>query len=319
MPSGSHGEPHTARSAVPAASLGQRPTTDDDAELLDEEEVRQERSRLDTYYLADRRQSGELHGIYYTAAPEVSSPTQPQDAATTAHHMSSSPCNMPQISLPRQGSAAAQLGPVHEDFAVAEPAGAADVEQQSDDRDNKVQELLAPISEATTGHPPLTLGFHQLSVWAPVNPKKDNWAEKAWKRCISRGKAVANPKRQILYSLSGQVRPGEVLALMGPSGSGKTSLLTVLGGRSAMKYKGHVTVNGAPYTKATRRRIGFVLQDDVLFESLTVKETLTYAALLRLPGSMKHEEKLQRVDTVVDALGLRKSVDTIIGEQVVTQ
>lgn len=32
-----------------------------------------------------------------------------------------------------------------------------------------------------------------------------------------------------------------------------------------------VTVNGAPYTKATRRRIGFVLQDDVLFESLTVK------------------------------------------------
>lgn len=32
-----------------------------------------------------------------------------------------------------------------------------------------------------------------------------------------------------------------------------------------------VTVNGQPYSKATRKRIGFVLQDDVLYESLTVK------------------------------------------------
>jgi ABC-type multidrug transport system ATPase subunit len=34
-------------------------------------------------------------------------------------------------------------------------------------------------------------------------------------------------------------------------------------------------VNGQPYTKATRKRIGFVLQDDVLYESLTVKVSLT--------------------------------------------
>jgi len=32
-----------------------------------------------------------------------------------------------------------------------------------------------------------------------------------------------------------------------------------------------VSVNGQPYSKATRKRIGFVLQDDVLYESLTVK------------------------------------------------
>ena len=32
-----------------------------------------------------------------------------------------------------------------------------------------------------------------------------------------------------------------------------------------------MSVNGAPYSKATRKRIGFVLQDDVLYESLTVK------------------------------------------------
>jgi ABC-type uncharacterized transport system YnjBCD ATPase subunit len=48
----------------------------------------------------------------------------------------------------------------------------------------------------------------------------------------------------LAVSAVGQIRPNEVLALMGPSGSGKTSLLTVLGGRSAMKFKGQSTLGG---------------------------------------------------------------------------
>jgi ABC-type multidrug transport system ATPase subunit len=44
------------------------------------------------------------------------------------------------------------------------------------------------------------------------------------------------------------------------------------------------------------------------------QETLSYAALLRLPASMSRADKLGRVEQVIDALGLRKSKDTIIGE-----
>ncbi|KAG2493515.1 hypothetical protein HYH03_008330 [Edaphochlamys debaryana] len=123
------------------------------------------------------------------------------------------------------------------------------------------------------------------------------------------------PRRQILYDVSGKVVPGQVLALMGPSGSGKTSLLSVLGGRapSQVEVRGHVTVDGVPLTKAVRRRIGFVLQDDVLYETLTVHETLLYAAQLRLPGGMSAAEKRRRVDAVLAGLGLSKSRDTIIG------
>jgi hypothetical protein len=44
------------------------------------------------------------------------------------------------------------------------------------------------------------------------------------------------------------------------------------------------------------------------------QETLSYAALLRLPAAMSRADKLGRVEQVIDALGLRKSKDTIIGE-----
>lgn len=47
---------------------------------------------------------------------------------------------------------------------------------------------------------------------------------------------------------------------------------------------------------------------------LRPQETLTYAALLRLPGSMTRKQKYERVDTVMEALGLVKSQNTIIGE-----
>lgn len=48
-----------------------------------------------------------------------------------------------------------------------------------------------------------------------------------------------------------------------------------------------------------------------------LQETLGYAALLRLPRAMSRDEKLERVDTVLEALGLAKSKDTIIGRYAV--
>ncbi|KAJ9515493.1 hypothetical protein QJQ45_016484 [Haematococcus lacustris] len=127
--------------------------------------------------------------------------------------------------------------------------------------------------------------------------------------------ARAAGERQILHAVTGHVMPGQVLALMGPSGSGKTSLLSVLGGRSprAIKLEGNILINGERMSKAMRRRIGFVLQDDVLYETLTVLETLTYAGLLRLPNAMSRADKRARVDAVIEVLGLSKSRDTIIG------
>eukprot|EP00252_Welwitschia_mirabilis_P020790 TRINITY_DN5172_c0_g1_i1.p1 TRINITY_DN5172_c0_g1~~TRINITY_DN5172_c0_g1_i1.p1 ORF type:complete len:686 (-),score=86.33 TRINITY_DN5172_c0_g1_i1:652-2709(-) len=120
-------------------------------------------------------------------------------------------------------------------------------------------------------------------------------------------------EKEILHGVTGSVGPGEVLAMMGPSGSGKTSLLNLLGGRTRQNASGSITYNDQPYIKSLKRRIGFVTQDDVLYPHLTVKETLTYAALLRLPHTLTKQQKKQRALEVIRDLGLERCQDTIIG------
>ncbi|KAM0890096.1 hypothetical protein ACQ4PT_027281 [Festuca glaucescens] len=123
---------------------------------------------------------------------------------------------------------------------------------------------------------------------------------------------VKGAEREILSGISGSACPGEVLALMGPSGSGKTTLLSMLGGRAAAD-EGCISYNDEPFGKSLKRRIGFVTQDDVLFTHLTVRETLTYAALLRLPRTMTREQKKERALDIIYELGLERCQDTMIG------
>ncbi|XP_052729463.1 ABC transporter G family member 22 isoform X2 [Vigna angularis] len=121
-------------------------------------------------------------------------------------------------------------------------------------------------------------------------------------------------ENDILKGITGSVNPGEVLALMGPSGSGKTSLLNLLGGRLIQStIGGSITYNDQPYSKFLKSRIGFVTQDDVLFPHLTVRETLTYAARLRLPNILTKEQKEKRALDVIEELGLERCQDTMIG------
>ncbi|XP_054819464.1 ABC transporter G family member 22-like isoform X2 [Prosopis cineraria] len=125
---------------------------------------------------------------------------------------------------------------------------------------------------------------------------------------------TANEEKDILNGITGSVNPGEVLALMGPSGSGKTTLLNLLGGRLIQSTAGgSITYNDQPYTKYLKSKIGFVTQDDVLFPHLTVKETLTYAARLRLPDTFTKDQKEKRALDVIYELGLERCKDTMIG------
>ncbi|MCL7039664.1 hypothetical protein MKW94_010744 [Papaver nudicaule] len=121
-------------------------------------------------------------------------------------------------------------------------------------------------------------------------------------------------EKNILNGITGSASPGEVLALMGPSGSGKTTLLSLLSGRLIETAPGgSITYNDQTYSKSLKRRIGFVTQDDVLFPHLTVRETLTYAALLRLPKTLTKQHKEERAMDIICDLGLERCQDTMIG------
>lgn len=126
-----------------------------------------------------------------------------------------------------------------------------------------------------------------------------------------------NNWRTILKEISGEVLPGEMLAMMGPSGSGKTTLLTTLAGRrssSSIIMTGSITYNNTPFSSSLNRLTGFVTQDDILYPHLTVFETLLYTALLRLPKSINKQQKVSHVKTIITQFGLVNCRDNIIGD-----
>src|SRR5450755_322566 len=81
-------------------------------------------------------------------------------------------------------------------------------------------------------------------------------------------------RRQILFDVSAEIYPGEIVVMTGPSGSGKTTLLTLIGClRSAqegsLRVLGH-ELNGASDSLRARirRQIGFIFQAHNLLEML---------------------------------------------------
>jgi ABC-type multidrug transport system ATPase subunit len=120
----------------------------------------------------------------------------------------------------------------------------------------------------------------------------------------------------ILSKISFDIQPGQVIAIMGSSGSGKTSLLNALAGRDAKSQTaGSIQLNGQTLKKFdTSRYLAYVQQMDYLMPYLTVRETLRYAAELRLDASLSKTEKYELVEEVILELGLKECANTLIGD-----
>ncbi|XP_073897880.1 broad substrate specificity ATP-binding cassette transporter ABCG2-like isoform X1 [Castor canadensis] len=114
---------------------------------------------------------------------------------------------------------------------------------------------------------------------------------------------------EVLSNINGIMKPG-LNAIMGPPGGGKSLLLDVLAARKDPHgLSGDVLLNGAPRPANFKCISGYVEQDDVVMDNLTVRENLQFSAALRLPTTMRNDEKNERINTIIKELGLDAVAD----------
>ena len=118
-----------------------------------------------------------------------------------------------------------------------------------------------------------------------------------------------------MHDLSFTLKNGELLAIMGGSGTGKTTLLSLLNG-SMKPQQGTITINGHDIAEPQAKDlIGFVPQDDLLIEELTVYQNLWFTAKLCFEG-LSDEEIDRRVMKTLKDLGLDATKDLKVGSAI---
>ncbi|CAF1088269.1 unnamed protein product [Rotaria sordida] len=70
-----------------------------------------------------------------------------------------------------------------------------------------------------------------------------------------------------------------------------------------------------PISSVFRYMVGYVVQDDIFSGTLTVRENLLFSANLRLPQSVTVGERLERVDKIIEQLGLSECANTRMGTE----
>uniref|UniRef100_A0A8C2XA83 ATP-binding cassette, sub-family G (WHITE), member 2a n=1 Tax=Cyclopterus lumpus TaxID=8103 RepID=A0A8C2XA83_CYCLU len=113
------------------------------------------------------------------------------------------------------------------------------------------------------------------------------------------------------------MKPG-LNAIMGATGSGKSSFLDVLAARKdPAGLSGEVLIDGAHQPPNFKCLSGYVVQDDVVMGTLTVRENFRFSAALRLPKSVSQKEKEEKVEKLIQELGLGRVADSRVGTQLI--
>ena len=115
-------------------------------------------------------------------------------------------------------------------------------------------------------------------------------------------------RKQILFKISTEIQPGEIVLMMGPSGSGKTTLLTLIGAlrstqEGSMKVLGQ-ELNGAPNRLSVelRRNIGYIFQAHNLLNSLTARQNVQMS--MELHENLSERERRHGAEEMLEAVGL---------------
>ncbi|KAL1822524.1 hypothetical protein ACET3Z_009302 [Daucus carota] len=126
---------------------------------------------------------------------------------------------------------------------------------------------------------------------------------------------VNDERLQLLRDISGSFRPGVLTALVGVSGAGKTTLMDVLAGRKTGGYvEGSIYISGYPKNQETFTRVcAYCEQNDIHSPNVTVYESLSYSAWLRLSSDVTTETRKAFIEEIMDLVELDPIRHAIVG------
>jgi len=125
-------------------------------------------------------------------------------------------------------------------------------------------------------------------------------------------------RKQILFEVSDEIEPGQIVIITGPSGSGKTTLITLIGAlrstqEGSLQVLGHeLRGASAPELNEVRKEIGFIFQAHNLLDSLSASQNVEMSALI--DPEVSRAEAARRSREILEQVGLRDEVDRFPNE-----
>ncbi|TPX57986.1 hypothetical protein CcCBS67573_g09198 [Chytriomyces confervae] len=121
--------------------------------------------------------------------------------------------------------------------------------------------------------------------------------------------------KTILQGVTGEIRSKRMTAIIGPSGAGKTTFMNVLMGKVS-RTGGELFINGEKTEMHLYKKIvGYVPQEDIMINHLTVRENVLHAARVRLPRHWTAKQINNHVDNILRALNLAHVANSCIGDE----
>lgn len=133
-------------------------------------------------------------------------------------------------------------------------------------------------------------------------------------REVAADKNSGSGKKKILDNITLTIHKGEFVAILGGSGAGKTTFMNCINGFEG-PTEGEVLIDGVELYKnydSLKSRMGYVPQQDIVHENLTLRDMLNYTGKLRLPKDDIKTTLDKRVQEVIEAVDLTEQTNTLI-------
>ena len=117
-------------------------------------------------------------------------------------------------------------------------------------------------------------------------------------------------QRKALDELSLSLRPGEIYGLLGPNGAGKTTALNLLCGL-LKPDSGEILVQEKPVSRATKLLVGVMPQQNLLYQSLTASENLSFIGSIY---GLSRQALAQQVERCLASVNLSDRAHCVVGD-----